>query len=377
MSELITQLLTAQRYLVALLFIIIAIIWYRLKRAGIESLFKSTTAINLTLLLGLPFIISLLPNIPSQISNMIEVSGVFILALILFIFSLRDFHTIDTTRKKQLMELLEKPKHPVALEFARKIVEPEIKLLKKERKNLLQYEKDIQEKIRKREQELDTKIKGQSAKEGKFNLSKIEIEEESKILKEQKKLLEKEKKELENLKDQSEDAKEEIQVEKSRFEKQREKDKKFRKKLHEEKLHLDLERRKIESGRETYARKEKIIEQIDKRNEILNKKLQEIKEKEQEHEKKLKALEEREELLHDEKDEFAVARRKFEADKEKYEGELEKFRRKREELLIQENTLQEEKEALEKLTKSLSAKEKHLEEELGNLLKKQREMIEK
>jgi len=128
--------ITAQRYVVAILFLVVAIYWGRLKGIGLGSLFKNVLVVNLILFLGLPFIISVVPLIPKDVGLLIEVLGVFVLALVLFVVTFKDFKFTDTKRKKQLTELIEKPRHPIALEFARKIVEPEIKLVNRERRKL-------------------------------------------------------------------------------------------------------------------------------------------------------------------------------------------------------------------------------------------------
>jgi len=162
---------TTQRIVVAVLFLAVSYYWFTLKREGIEDLFRKPIIINLLLFLAFPFIIIAIPSFKENHRLLIEFVGILIVSLVLFGINFKEFRKTDKKRKKELKELFEekKPKHPIALEFARKIVDPEIKKLRSEEKRIKNYERKIDRKIVRAQEEIKQKDNEIKKKTDEFN----------------------------------------------------------------------------------------------------------------------------------------------------------------------------------------------------------------
>ena len=165
--------LIAQRYIVVILLIAAFFLWQKVKQTGIEEFFKNPRIIQIILLLALPFIYVALPSLSDNIRNLGESISLAGIALIGFILFYRDFQERDIKRDTELEELLEQPKHPIALEFARKMVLPQIETIKKEEKRIHHFEKKVTSRLKEKEEEVESKVK-----ETNQRLTKVENEEQ-------------------------------------------------------------------------------------------------------------------------------------------------------------------------------------------------------
>ncbi len=352
---------TIQKYIVAILLAIVIILWYKLKKEGIESLFTKPLIINFTILLTLPFILIILPGLPSNLVLGIEAVGVFILSLILFLFSFKNFKIVDKQRTGELEELLEKPKHPIALEFARKIVEPQILQLENEKNKLKRFEKKVYDNLRAKESEIETRVNN-------ANKTIKQLEENENKLMEKIKVLTEEKNELKNYVEEFFDVKDETNALKKDVEKLKIKYKKKGVELSKEKSRLKKWEREIEKKGKELMNYDKIKENIKKKEKILSLKEQEVKKRE-------KKLQDFEESLEDDKNETAVLKKKFDSEMVKLEDSIDAYYKKREKLLLKESDLDEKEEEIRRLENSLKKKEKQLADQEGELLRKEREII--
>jgi chromosome segregation ATPase len=154
--------LILQHYLTVILLIIAAVLWYKLKQSADISQLRGSRMYSTALLLTLPFLISVITFIPDQIEVMLKQLLLLLIFILLAVAGIRSYREAFKERKDLLRELYEgAEKHPIRLEFAKHIVEPEIhKIMDVKEKHLLER-KSLQAKERAlihREEQLQKKV---------------------------------------------------------------------------------------------------------------------------------------------------------------------------------------------------------------------------
>src|SRR3989344_2302271 len=145
-----------QGYLTALILVLAAFLWYKSRNEYQVERLKSHRIFNIILLLSLPFIMRIVRFIPER-ANLFMYS--LLLTLVCFALTaqiIKSYRKNVEERTEDLRELLERSKkHPIRLEFARKIVAPEYTKLTEE-KIKIQKERNS---VDVREKRLDTQEK--------------------------------------------------------------------------------------------------------------------------------------------------------------------------------------------------------------------------
>ena len=169
MGELINLIIEFQRYFAVLLFAATAFLWYSIR--GRDRIFYSTNTYIPSLIFGMsfPFFVKAINFIPGWLNLGIRSVLFFVLSALLFVFSLISYKEKREERVGYLREIIDKKKDlPLKLEFVREIINPELKLIQKEKRslekakgNLKAEEQEIEKKRgnvdkRKKEQELET-----------------------------------------------------------------------------------------------------------------------------------------------------------------------------------------------------------------------------
>jgi len=123
-----------QSYLTALILVIATVLWFRIRREYEIERIKSNKIFNIVLLLTIPFIFRIIRFIPSNINTFIQHFLLLVISIALVAVAVKTFRKSDEERTKDLKELIENARgHPVKLEFARRVVEPDYKKLLDER----------------------------------------------------------------------------------------------------------------------------------------------------------------------------------------------------------------------------------------------------
>ena len=277
MGELLNTILLMQKYIIALIIITTAFLWYSIKSKDKILLSTNIFLVSLVFTTSFPFIIEAISFIPRSIGLILKVTLIFLASGALFVSSFLTYKSRHEERIGVLKDILNKKQDdPLKLEFVREVIQPELKLLNKQ-KYLIEKEKKAVEK----------NIEFYKQKSEEISLGKIDLKNEWKNIKKENSLLTKEQDKLDELKDKLE--LESKKIEKLRLKTEKEsgeiKEKKkgflnYEDELNKEKAKLKLDFSDLEKEKKELSRfKQKLDEENEnillKQREILelNKKL--------------------------------------------------------------------------------------------------------
>ncbi len=123
-----------QGYLTALVLVIATVLWFRVRREYDVARIRTHKVYNVVLLLTLPFIFRIIRFIPETVNIMLQRFLLLLTFMAFVAVAVKTYRMNTSERTKDLRELLEASKsHPIRLEFARRIIEPEYKKFLEER----------------------------------------------------------------------------------------------------------------------------------------------------------------------------------------------------------------------------------------------------
>ena len=138
MGELINTLIVFQKYLVVILLTIMAFYWYSLKSSNKINYAINSLIVSLIFAMGFPFLIDVIDFIPQSLNYLIKGVLFLVLNIALFVSVYISYNENRKERTGYLKEIIDKKKDvPLKLEFVRELINPELKVMKKEQKNLL------------------------------------------------------------------------------------------------------------------------------------------------------------------------------------------------------------------------------------------------
>ena len=138
-----------QQYITILLLVAAAVFWHRLRQETDLSQLRAHRVYSMTLLLTLPFLINVMTFIPDPIAALLNHILFLLIFVVLAVRSMKSYRSAFAERKEALRELYEDAgKHPIRLEFARHIVEPEMKKTFALKEKLALEKREVQMKMR-------------------------------------------------------------------------------------------------------------------------------------------------------------------------------------------------------------------------------------
>src|SRR3989344_4815567 len=250
MGELLNTILLMQKYIIALIIITTAFLWYSIKSKDKILLSTNIFLVSLVFTTSFPFIIEAISFIPRSIGLILKVTLIFLASGALFVSSFLTYKSRHEERIGVLKDILNKKQDdPLKLEFVREVIQPELKLLNKQ-KYLIEKEKKAVEK----------NIEFYKQKSEEISLGKIDLKNEWKNIKKENSLLTKEQDKLDELKDKLElerkkgflNYEDELNKEKAKLkldfsdlEKEKKELSRFKQKLDEENENILLKQREI------------------------------------------------------------------------------------------------------------------------------------
>src|SRR5574341_1103274 len=172
---------TVQSYIKALISVIASSIWFNLRNEGSFDDSKFIRSLSAVFLITLFFLVRILHFIPLEIKEILQQAIILFTGFSLLIVIRNEFKANKKRRREELKELLQpKKSHPIALEFAREIIKPEIQKLEQTKR---EFEKEKADTIKK-EKTFEARQKKLNEKYATLDPLKKGLEKDRKKLKE-------------------------------------------------------------------------------------------------------------------------------------------------------------------------------------------------